>query len=56
MENATKALLMATGVLIGISILSLGVILYVTLSGYVSNTYDDISSSEVMKFNQNFLN
>ena len=33
MENATKALLMATGVLIGIVILALGVYLYLSIGG-----------------------
>ena len=40
MENATKALLMATGVLIGIVILALGVYLYLSIGGYVKTSQE----------------
>ena len=37
MENAAKALLIASGVMIGIMILSLGISLYTSMSGYVES-------------------
>ena len=43
MENATKALLMAAGVLIGIVILSLGVYLYGTIGNYVQMSQEEIT-------------
>lgn len=55
MENATKALLMAAGVLIGVLILSLGVALYIMLSGYVSQAETDISENQIRTFNEYFL-
>lgn len=54
MENATKALLMAAGVLIGVLIISLGVTLYVSLGTYVDKTQQDIDISALQKFNTQF--
>lgn len=51
MENATKALLIAAGVLIGVLILSLGTYLYFTLGDYVSNTQEEMEIVETGKFN-----
>lgn len=55
MENAVQALLIAAGVLIGIIILSLGVSLYSSLSGFVDNSEQEILSKEVQKFNERFV-
>lgn len=55
MENATKALLMAAGVLIGVLILTFGVSLYIMLGGYVSDAEANISEAQVRTFNENFL-
>ena len=55
MENATKALLIAAGVLIGIMILSLGVTLFAELSSYVENAHDTIRENENREFNAKFL-
>lgn len=54
MENAVKALLMAAGVLIGMMILSLGVSLYTSLSGYVESTQNEIIANEIREFNNQF--
>ena len=54
MENAVKALLMAAGVLIGMMILSLGVSLYTSLSGYVESTQNEIIANEIRQFNNQF--
>ena len=54
MENATKALLIAGGVLIAIIIISVMVITF-QKTGNVSKTYDKtINQEDVTKFNENF--
>lgn len=54
MENATKALGIAAGVLIGVMILSIGVILFADLQGYVDNSHEQIEFNELNKFNTQF--
>lgn len=56
MENATQALLIAAGVLIGIMILSLGVALYAELDSYVQSSHENIEFTELNKFNTQFTN
>ena len=56
MENATKALLMAAGVLIGIVILSLGVYLYGTIGNYVQMSQEEMNNQALIKFNTQFYN
>lgn len=54
MENASKALLMAGGVLIAILIMSVLVITF-QKTGNVSKSYDkSVSQEEITKFNTNF--
>lgn len=54
MENATKALLIAGGVLIAIIIISVMVITF-KKTGNISKTYDKtINQEDVTKFNENF--
>ena len=54
MENATKALLMAAGVLIAILIISMFV-LVLQKTGSISKTYDStVSAEEITIFNSNF--
>ncbi len=55
MENATKALLIVAGVLIGIMVLSLGVALYYSLQGYISDTQDTMEQNANTQFNTQFL-
>lgn len=55
MENASKALLMAAGVLIGIVIVSLGVYLFFVFGNYASNTQSKIDSTQVAQFNDKFM-
>lgn len=55
MENATQALLIAAGMLIGIMILSLGVTLFAELSSYVETSHDEIRFNELNSFNTQFL-
>lgn len=54
MENATKALLIAAGVLIGIMIISLGVALYSEMDIYVQATHEKIKANEQNSFNRQF--
>ena len=55
MENASKALLIAGGVLIAILILSIGVYLFATY-GQIGETYEqNLTSGEIKKFNSNFI-
>ena len=54
MENASKALLMAAGVLIGVLILSLIVTLFAS-AGSLSNEYEKTKKAEaIQQFNVNF--
>ena len=54
MENASKALLMAGGVLLGVLILALMVTLFASASG-LSKTYEETKQSEaIQQFNSNF--
>ena len=55
MENAVKALIIAAGVLIGVMILSLGVTIYSSLSGYVENIAENAASKELQQFNQPYI-
>ena len=54
MENAVKALYMAAGVLIGIMILSLAVVLFSGLQGYMEETNKQIMFNEVTRFNAKY--
>ena len=55
MENASKALIMAAGILIGILILALMVTLF-TSAGNLSKSYEDTrKSTQVQQFNANFI-
>lgn len=54
MENATKALLIAAGVLIGVMILSLAVALYSELDAYVEISNEKIEFNELNAFNTQF--
>ena len=56
MENATKALLIAAGVLIGMIILSMGVYLFSGISSYMSETQEIIENNAINKFNTQFFN
>lgn len=54
MENATKALLIAGGVLIAIIIISIGLYLYSMFSNQSKEYNDIISATELEKFNSKF--
>lgn len=54
MENATKALLIAAGVLIGIMILSVGITLYNSLGSFVEKYQKEADEIALHKFNEQF--
>ena len=55
MENASKALLMAAGVLMGVVILSLAAYLLVTFSSSADDVKSEIANNQLNKFNSQFL-
>lgn len=55
MENASKALVMAGGVLIGILIISIGVYLFNSFSVYSEENYKIIEDIQIAEFNNKFL-
>lgn len=54
MENASKALLMAAGVLIGMLILSLAVFLFASFSSSMSQVYEKNEENQLNQFNTQF--
>ncbi|MCI8759863.1 MAG: hypothetical protein HFJ34_01850 [Clostridia bacterium] len=54
MENASKALLMAAGVLIGMLILSLAVYLFASFSSSMSQVYEKNEENQLNQFNTQF--
>ena len=54
MENASKALIMAGGVLIGILILSLAVYLFTSFGAESKKMYDRIESNQLTQFNAKY--
>lgn len=56
MENASKALLMAAGVLIGVLILSLAVFLFVNFGGTSAKIHETVQKNQLAKFNTQFTN
>lgn len=56
MENASKALLMAAGVLIGVLILSLAVFLFASFGGTSARIHDTVQKNQLAKFNTQFTN
>ncbi len=55
MENASNALIIAGGVLIGILIISTGVYLFSAYAQYSSNSYQKIENAKIEQFNSQFL-
>ena len=56
MENASKALVMAAEVLIGIMIISLGVYLFATYSKTSKEIYDKQYEQQIIQFNTKYTN
>ena len=54
MENASKALLMAAGVLIGLMIFSLAAYLFTQFGGTSAQIHENIETSQIEEFNSQF--
>lgn len=55
MENASKALIMAAEILLGVMIISVGVYLFNTLGNYSAETTKKIEEAQIDQFNNQFL-
>lgn len=55
MENASKALIMAAGVLLGVMIISIGVYLFSVYGEYSSSMYKRMDDAQIEQFNSQFL-
>ncbi len=55
MENASKALIMAGSVLIGVLLLTLGVYIFSLYGNYSKNMYSKIEAAKIDQFNTQFL-
>ena len=55
MENASKALIMAAEILIGIMIISIGVYLFNVIGKYSADTTAKMEEAQIDQFNQQFL-
>lgn len=55
MENASKALIMAASVLLGVIIVSIGVVLYSTFSQFGNETAQKIQDNKIAEWNANYL-
>lgn len=55
MENASRALLMAASVLVGILIISIGVALFSSFAGSSKNIIDKIEENKITEFNNKFF-
>lgn len=56
MENASKALLIAAGMLLMILVLSFAILLFKRMGSQSSEFYKDMSDTEIYEFNQQFFN
>lgn len=54
MENASKALIMAAGILIGILVISLGVFLFFDFASTSTTLHDQIRQEQIDQFNAQF--
>lgn len=55
MENASKALIMAASVLLGVMILTITVYMFSVFSEYSENTYAKMEATQIDQFNNQFL-
>ena len=55
MENATKALLISGGILMGVLVLTLGITLFNSMSAYIESSQETIRFNDLNAFNTQFL-
>ena len=54
MENASKALIMAAGVLIGVIIIAIGTIMFRSFSSFGNATYQKVEDARIEEWNTNY--
>ena len=54
MENASNALIIAASVLVGVMIISIGVVLFMSFGGTGSNIMEQINEAQINEFNKQF--
>lgn len=54
MENASKALIMAAGILLGVMIMSIGAVLFNSFGGFGKNISEQIEKNQIAEFNTQF--
>ena len=52
MENASKAVIMAGGVLIAVAVISLALYAYGNFKGYVTSTEQTLTAEQIQSFNR----
>lgn len=52
MENASKAVVMAGGVLIAIAVISIAIYMYTTARGVASSSEESLSVAQIQSFNK----
>lgn len=55
MENASKALIMAASVLLGVMIISVGVALFTTFSDFSRETLEKVEEKNISEINNNYI-
>lgn len=55
MENATKAMIMAASVLLGVMIISLGTVLFTSFANYSADVQEDLAMNALQEFNTQFI-
>lgn len=55
MENASKALIMAASILLGVMIISIGVALFTTFSNFSKSTLEKVEETKIADLNNNYL-
>lgn len=55
MENASKALIMACSILLGVMIMSVGAALFNSFAGFSSDIINEIENAKIAQFNTQFL-
>ena len=55
MENASKALIMAASILLGVMIISIGVALFTTFLNFSKSTLEKVEETKIADLNNNYL-
>lgn len=55
MENASKALLMAAGILVAVMVITVGVVLFNSFAGFNQSIIEKLEENKISQFNNNFF-